>query len=409
MHEFEPAEIVEVNFDDVPVVWPPVARTSTRVFVIGWVHGTVATATWGEAHLGAISDSTRRAVVESVAWALWKEEHALPRETAVLTPAEASVVVCTRDRTEDLRKCLSSIVKNAGQAKEIIVVDSAPSNDATRKLVATLPGITYVHESIPGAAVARNRGIETATGAVIAFTDDDAIVESGWLEELLHPFNDPTVAVTTGLGLPLELRTPSQVAFERLSSFIKGYDQRIFSNDSMEPLGAGNTGASVNMAVRRAALQDIGLLVESLGPGTPAKAGEDHEFLYRTLRRGYRIVYEPRAVVRHCHRRTWEALEVAVESYSTAVYAWWTHALIVEHDYSVPYAAMTWFWNNEIRCLLRSLLRRPKALPLELSLRQIRGALRGPYAYMKSRRLMRKLGARAASDIAFTMKSVSAT
>lgn len=393
-------EILEVFLDFAPVAWPVAAERTTRAFLIVWLDRRVVWTAWERLVAGELPESARKRVLAAAAWPIWQLRHALPREVARIPPSRTSVVVCTRDRTEDLARCLDSIDQNAPDALEVIVVDSAPSDERTRVLVASRPHLRYVHDRRPGLSIARNTGIAAARGAVIAFTDDDAVVEPRWLEELLQPFNDPTVSVVTGLGLPLEMNSPSQEWFERLSSFIKGYERKEFSAPLTSPLSVGNAGAGVNMAVRRDALVEIGLFDETFGPGTPAKAGDDHEFFYRAIRAGHRIVYEPRAIIRHCHRRDWAALERAAHSYGTAVYAWWCHAIVEERDFSAVRAACWWFLHNEIRNLARSVLRRPGSAPIDLSVASVRGALGAPAAYVRSRRTMVKLGGRRAGDVA---------
>lgn len=397
----EKIEIIEVRCGEGAITWPSVDSNITRGFVIVWVSGRVVRTSWERLVAGELPDSAKREIVDAAAWAIWLEEHALPARALSIPDSRASIVVCTRDRTDDLERCLDSIRTHARNALEVVVVDSAPSDQSTRELVASRPDITYVHEPRPGLSIARNTGIAASVGDVIAFTDDDAVIESRWLDELLGPFNDPTVGVVTGLGLPYELNSKSQEWFERLSSFIKGYDRKEFGIPSVDPLGAGNVGAGVNMAVRRTALNEIGVFDEIFGPGTPAKAGDDHEFFYRALRSGHRIVYEPRAIIRHTHRRDWPALERAAESYGTAVYAWWIHALIHHRDFRALPVGIHWFVHNEVGNLKRSLLRAPNSVPFDLAWAGFRGSLKAPSAYMKSCRTMVQLGSKKAGDVAY--------
>jgi hypothetical protein len=119
-----------------------------------------------------------------------------------------SVIVCTRDRPHDLRSCLDSIAALRTRPREVIVVDNSPSDVATRELCRDYP-VRYVPESRPGLARARNRGIVEAGGEVVAFTDDDCVVDRHWLDGLGDPFNDPLVMALTGYAGPLELETPA--------------------------------------------------------------------------------------------------------------------------------------------------------------------------------------------------------
>jgi len=99
------------------------------------------------------------------------------------------------------------------------VVDNCPADTTTASLVAGYPEIEYVLEPRPGLDTARNRGLHAATGEIIAFTDDDAQVEEGWLDALRANFDDPLVAVVTGLTLPKSWRQkPSSGSSKRTVS-----------------------------------------------------------------------------------------------------------------------------------------------------------------------------------------------
>ncbi len=163
-----------------------------------------------------------------------------------------------------------------------------------------------------------------------------------------------------------------------------------FDVTNLNPLMAGLVGASVNVAIRRSAISEIGLFDEALGPGTAVCCGEDHEFFYRTLARGYRIIYEPAALVWHRHRREWNALRRTIYGYGVGVFAWWTRALLVEKELTLLKWGPRWFWQHHVRNLVRALLRRHGRVPLDLAWAEFRGALAGPGSYLRSRRLLRQ-------------------
>ena len=159
---------------------------------------------------------------------------------------------------------------------------------------------------------------------------------------------------------------------------------------TMNPIASGRVGAGVNMAIRRSALEYIGLFDEALDCGTVTRSGGDQEFFYRTLIRGYRIVYEPGALVWHRHRRDWESLRNTMHGYGVGVYSWWLRAVIEERDFSLFLNALSWFWKWHVRNLICSLLGRPDSFPLDLAIAEFRGALAGPLSYLKSRRIQNK-------------------
>jgi glycosyltransferase involved in cell wall biosynthesis len=102
-----------------------------------------------------------------------------------LTP-ELTVVVCTRNRAELLFDCLDSVVsdRSPGVCLEVVVVDNG-STDDTAAVVAARPSVRYVVEPVAGLSRARNAGLAAATGALVAFLDDDARPDRGWASAIV--------------------------------------------------------------------------------------------------------------------------------------------------------------------------------------------------------------------------------
>jgi GT2 family glycosyltransferase len=360
-----------------------------QALVVFRLRGAVVGQAWLPVVDGRITSARLRSCLPAVAWPVWQQLCAQDHDPAQRLPT-ASVVVCTRDRTEDLAQCLPGLSQLAAENHEVIVVDNCPSDDRTARLVASYPAIRYLREPRPGAGIARNCGLLAATREVVAFTDDDAQVDPGWLLALLRNFDDPLVVMVTGITMPSELETEAQMWFEQTNAFGRGFIRRQFDASNLNPLAAGLVGASVNVAIRRSAISEIGLFDEALGPGTIARCGEDHELFYRALARGYRIVYDPAALIWHRHRREWRALQRTIYGYGVGVFAWWTRALLVEGELTLLKRAPSWFWHHHVRNLVRSLLRRHGHVPLDLAWAEFRGALAGPGSYLLSRRLLRR-------------------
>lgn len=300
-----------------------------------------------------------------------------------------TIAICTRDRPDDLARALDAVARVSGGPYPVLVVDNRPSSDAARRICASRQGVDYVREDTPGLNAARNRALRTARSDVVAFTDDDAAPERGWVEALLRNFNHRLVLGVTGLTLPLELESDAQEWFERYTPFGRGYFWRLFEPAECSPHAAGSIGAGANMALRRDVLDLVGPFDEGLDAGTPARSGGDHEMFSRILARGYRLVYDPAAVSRHRHRRTWRELRGTIAGYGTGVYAAWTGKILREGDLSVLGQAARWFVRNQAPSLVAGLTRRPDAPPLDLTLAEIAGCARGPIAWWISRRTAR--------------------
>lgn len=119
-----------------------------------------------------------------------------------------TVAVCTRDRASDLAICLDALRALDYPALDVLVVDNAPSNEETATLVATrFPSVRYIREPRPGLDWARNRAILEARGEIIAYTDDDVVVDPGWVKALARAFMEHSeVMGVAGLVVPFSSR-----------------------------------------------------------------------------------------------------------------------------------------------------------------------------------------------------------
>ncbi|MGB3267454.1 MAG: glycosyltransferase, partial [Microcoleus sp.] len=244
-------------------------------------------------------DQLRETLMDAAGDNLWKNWLYDTLEWDERGPMEAlpiaTVAVCTRDRPEDLRRCLEAFMLLPDDGQEYLVIDNCPATDATEELVKNYPKVRYVREDVPGSSAARNRALREAKHEFVAFTDDDAVPDPNWLRSLLGNFSDRRVMCVTGLIMPLELETEAQEWFERYSPHGRGFERRIFDGAQCNPLVVHLVGVSASMALRKSSIEFIGLFDEALGAGTPTVGGEDCELFARILRSGYCIVYEPRA------------------------------------------------------------------------------------------------------------------
>ncbi len=237
------------------------------------------------------------------------------------TPPSVSVVVCTRDRPDDLRRCLTSIVACTPPPFEIIVVDNAPIGDLEGGIRAIAPGARYLREPRPGLSHARNVGAAVSAGQVVAFTDDDVEVPSDWVARVAAVFRDPAIACLTGQVLAADLSGPAACHFEcAMGGLGRGFVSRRFDDQALyaewwRSPRVWDIGAGANMAVRREIFFETGLFDPRLGAGASG-CSEDSEFWFRVLRSGHVCRYEPAVVVFHHHRPDWPALERQLQEYA---------------------------------------------------------------------------------------------
>ena len=243
-----------------------------------------------------------------------------------------SVVIPTHRRHDKIADCVRSVLGSDYPRLEVLVVDNAPADPGTRRQLeqhfATDERVRYLSEPSPGASRARNMGIAFAHGQIVVFTDDDVIVDRGWLSAIAGTFaGDSRIACVTGPTLPLALDTPSQLWFEQYGGFARRVAPRIYQLHEAEPptrlypFTSGVLGNGSNLSVRPSMLSNIGGFDVRLGPGTRTRGGEDLDLLLRVLRAGGYVAYQPRALVRHAHRRELSGLRRQVFGYGVGASA----------------------------------------------------------------------------------------
>src|SRR5262245_5930044 len=104
-----------------------------------------------------------------------------------------SVIIPTCFREDMLIDCVASLLRQSYALFECIIIDQAPEPRLETKLRQRFQDdkrIRYLHLVAAGAARARNAGIECASGFIVAFIDDDAMAEPGWLQGIAEAFAD---------------------------------------------------------------------------------------------------------------------------------------------------------------------------------------------------------------------------
>jgi glycosyltransferase involved in cell wall biosynthesis len=223
-------------------------------------------------------------------------------------PLMASVIICTYNRAERLRRVLETLnasIVNSAISWEVVVVDNN-SSDHTSAVVDAMARacpvlLRYVFESRQGKSNALNRGIATAGGELLLFTDDDVEVAPDWIQRMVEGFADvPCSAIGGRIVAAWNGAAPSWYSDRgpyRLMAAIVQYehgDTPFFTTHP--PFGA-------NLAIRKPALESIGGFRVDLGPnatqGAVGGGAEDTELCNRLLAAGHRILYLPGAVVYH--------------------------------------------------------------------------------------------------------------
>lgn len=206
-----------------------------------------------------------------------------------------SVVICTYNRKNLLRDCLNSVyVQDYPKSNfEVIVVDGG-STDGTKELCKKhLPRIKFVVESKLGLAGARNKGAELARGSIVAYTDDDCVIDKHWLKNLVSGFQVSESVV--GVGGPVYPLNPEIIPKKILVKAALGlFDE----GERVKPIQGILTS---NSAFKREIFKTI-KFDETPGATRRGKlllCGEDTDFCQTLVDSGHKLLYTPYAKVYH--------------------------------------------------------------------------------------------------------------
>ncbi len=225
------------------------------------------------------------------------------------------------------------------------------------------------------------------------------VVDSGWVKALATVFaENAEVMAVTGLVVPYEIETEAQLLFEQCGGFGRGFERRRYRVNTERGERAaslhgvtGKYGTGANMAYRRHLFDRIGYFDPALDVGTVTNGGGDLEMFFRVLKAGYALVYEPEAVVRHCHRRDYAHLRTQLATWDTAFYAYLTRSILVYPDERIAFFRLGFRWLlRQMRFLLISSVY-PSYFPRDILLARLKGSFRGLYCYKKARRTAKEI------------------
>jgi len=338
-----------------------------------------------------------------------------PVDTALLGPAAGcpastvpdvgvTVVVCTRNRADVLRRCLTHLRVLHHPRLHLLIVDNAPSDDATQRLVEAEmqrdERLSYVRELRPGLSAARNRGLAEAHSEVIAYTDDDVVVDPGWATGLARGFlRRDDVACVTGLVASASLDTAAERYFDARVSWSDSCAPRLFhtssssASDPLFPYQPGLFGTGANFGFRTSVLRDLGGFDEALGAGSLTAGGEDLDAFVRLLLEGFALAYEPSALVWHYHRSETDELRRQMHAYGTGLTAFVAKHLADpatrrEVLRRVPVGAVHLTGvRRSTRTSAREQSGEQARLPSGLLMHELRGMVAGPFLYARARRV----------------------
>lgn len=219
---------------------------------------------------------------------------------ARLPAPPASVLICTRNRAEELPDGVALLVANG--ARDVVIVDNGSTDataEAAAELAARFPGVVrVVEEPNAGLCHARNAGAAAARHDLLLYVDDDARVAPGWLEHISHALSREGVV---NAGGPICALWPSERAVGWPGRDLEALLSVLDLGDAERTLAPPDVVYGANWAVRREALLAAGGFDPAFGPG-PGVAinGDEVSVAWRLHRAGLgTTAYAPGAAVGH--------------------------------------------------------------------------------------------------------------
>ena len=203
-----------------------------------------------------------------------------------------SVVIPVYDDVESLKRCLKALENQTYPQNryEVIVVDNG-SNGKLDLLVDTYKQVVLTAESRPGSYAARNKGIGTAKGKVIAFTDSDCIPSANWIEKAVSTMlQKPSCDILAG-KVSLFFKNPERLNAVEVYEKFTAFKQK----NKVEKY---NHGITANLFTFKSIFEKEGSFNGNL------KSGGDVEWCRRVHSRGYNLIYADDVKVAHPARST---------------------------------------------------------------------------------------------------------
>jgi len=226
-----------------------------------------------------------------------------------MTQMDLSILVCTYNRSQSLRRTLESFVRlevEPGLRWQVVVVDNASTDDTQQTIASFAERLPLVagREEKQGKSHALNSGFDLCEGRILLLTDDDVQADPAWLGATLRAFREQAVDAVFGRILP---RWPGGVPSWYSSRLDPALALLDLGNEPFD-LKIGDDGFfGANAAILKDTVDKLGRWSVTLNRvGSGLLMGEDTEICDRILRAGRRVYYQPESVVLHCFdaRRT---------------------------------------------------------------------------------------------------------
>jgi glycosyltransferase involved in cell wall biosynthesis len=206
---------------------------------------------------------------------------------------KVSVIVPVYNAEETIAECVNSLLglNYSKENLELICINNASTDRTQDILDRHKKEIKTFHERKRGPAAARNRGLLNARGDVVAFVDADCVVDKNWLKNIVLPLQDVGVGIVGG-----------KILSKRPCNNIEEFGEKIHDHDKAINEFKPPYVITMNWSSRLSVLKEVGLFDESF------RRCEDVDMSRKIFQAGYRLVYEPEAIVYHRNEKTFSGL-----------------------------------------------------------------------------------------------------
>lgn len=225
-----------------------------------------------------------------------------------------SVIIVTKNRPEKLLNCIKSLSQNDFYPFEIIVIDQSKTISNINHVIKNNHyafQFKHIHSKKIGKSKGLNEAISLSISPILAFTDDDCVVDKNWLQNIYKIFQkDKKIVGIFGRTLPYQPQKHKGLTCPCT------FDHKIACHITKpckhwEEIGFGN-----NMAWRKSFFDKYGKFKEWLGPGSIGNGAEDAEIALRALINKQTIFFNPKMLVKHDKWLTREAMHKQELSYA---------------------------------------------------------------------------------------------
>ncbi|MBP0594682.1 glycosyltransferase [Paraburkholderia sp. LEh10] len=258
-----------------------------------------------------------------------------------------TVLVPTYRRPQDLARCLAALQRQERTPDEVVVV-ARPDDEATHAclrdpLVTGALPLNLAPVEVPGQVAALNRGLDAATGDVVAITDDDAAPHADWLRRIGAAFeSDPRLGALGGRDWVHEkggVLDGSRFLVGKMTA-----SGKIIGNHH---LGVGEAREvdmlkGANMSYRRDAIRTIRFDGRLRGAG--AQVHNDMAFSMSVKNAGWKLVYDPRVAVDHFPAERFDDDGRDAQSMMAVRNAAYNLHLILREQLPPVHREVAWWW-----------------------------------------------------------------